>query len=169
MALFCAHYLASDPFSPDEIESDVQAHCMTGYYGFLDYAVANWWKHVRRLKVPLDQATTDTVSRLSDFLNPAMRNGAGTKDMAAFWCQIQELRDDGREWENVFPIEDRIKPIRRGIETLFSDPQPHTEHSPEVEEVRDLYGCVRHKWYVKSVLFIVPPRLSLGVKPNGLD
>jgi LPS sulfotransferase NodH len=165
MALFCAHYLASAPFSAEAIGSDAQTHGLTGYYGFLDYAAANWWKHVKRIKVPLDPATADAVSKLSNFLDPAMRNGAGPNDMATFWCQIQKLRDDGREWEKVFPIEDRIKPIRLGIEALFSNPEPLiTERSVELEGVRDLYGCVRHKWYVKSVLFILPPRPSLGVK-----
>lgn len=152
MALFCTQYLSSAPFSSGVAKSDIQTHCLTGYYGFLDYAAANWWKHVKRLKVPLDPATTDVVSKLSNSLTPQMRDCAINNDMAVFRSQMEQLQHDAREWENVFPIEHRIKSIRACIETLFSDPETDTEHSPELEEIRDLYGCVRHKWYVKSVL-----------------
>jgi hypothetical protein len=49
MALFCAQYLCSVPFTLEEGKSDVETHCLAGYYGFPDYAVANWWKHVKRI------------------------------------------------------------------------------------------------------------------------
>jgi hypothetical protein len=65
MSLFCTQYLTSPPFSLAEGEADVERQCLTGYYGFLNYAVANWWRHVKRVGRDIDQTILDAIAVLS--------------------------------------------------------------------------------------------------------
>ncbi len=129
MALFCTQYLTSSPFGLTAAKADVETHCRTGYYGFLDYAAANWWKHVKQLERGLDQTTIETITMLST-----------KKDARAeIPSAIQQLQDDGREWEKLFPLEDRINLARDCIEAIVNNP---TDENPtELNTVREFYGC----------------------------
>ncbi|KAI1196743.1 hypothetical protein F5X97DRAFT_202231 [Nemania serpens] len=49
MALFCARYLTSLPFTLGLGNNEISKHAITGYYGFQDYAAAFWWKHAYRV------------------------------------------------------------------------------------------------------------------------
>jgi len=139
MALFCTQYLASSPFSLGEGDASVEAHCLTGYYGLLDYAVANWWKHVKRLTRDIDQPTINALTMLS--MKKDTPAADGIVDMRS---RIQQLQDDGREWEKLFPSEDWIKPIRDCIEGVVNNPVPDNNPT-ELDAARELYGCPRYK------------------------
>lgn len=145
MALFCAQYISSAPFNPDKSDADVRKHCVTGYYGFLDYAVAYWWKHFTRLGVSLDQGTMTSLYNLLNTLKGSSKEDgqAPASDISTAWSRIQQLRDDGRDWESLFPAEQRIKPIRDCLESLFNSPR--SQDLEELKEVRELYGRVSYK------------------------
>jgi hypothetical protein len=78
---------------------------------------------------------------LSNLSNPlgVERETAGS-DIGNIQTQIQDLKDDGRDWESAFPTENRIKPIRDCIETLFSAPG-----TQNLEDMGELYGRLRYK------------------------
>ncbi len=145
MALFCAQYLCSTPFNPDTDMSAVKTHCMTGYYGFLDYAAANWWKHARRVEGLGDDITLKVIANLADALNPQHKLGAGaaTDDMTVIWTQIRQLSDDSRDWEHAFPIHNRIQLIRDFFETLLG--RANTESQADFERLSEFYGRLGYK------------------------
>lgn len=41
MAMFCAQYLSSKPFSPKLKKENINEYVRSSYYSFLDYASAN--------------------------------------------------------------------------------------------------------------------------------
>ncbi|KAH6848231.1 hypothetical protein B0I37DRAFT_309598 [Chaetomium sp. MPI-CAGE-AT-0009] len=146
MALFCAQYLSSAPFSPKQDTPSIRTHCLTGYYGFLDYAVANWWKHGRRLDTTSDQDITSEMRKLLSSLRLSSEGEsevATMNDVATSWAQIQHLEYDGKDWEAAFPLGERVKPIRNCLESLFND--PGHQDSESLEEIRELYGRVNYK------------------------
>ncbi|KAH6632698.1 hypothetical protein F5144DRAFT_574952 [Chaetomium tenue] len=145
MALFCAQYLSSAPFSSEQGRSGIRTHCLTGYYGFLDYAVAHWWKHATCPDLTLDQ---DIASKMRKLLTSLRRSSGGDSEVVAnaittTWAPTQHLQYDGKDWEAAFPVEERIQPIRNCLESLFNDPSH--QDSGTVEEARELYGCVNYK------------------------
>ncbi|KAK3300618.1 uncharacterized protein B0H64DRAFT_315062, partial [Chaetomium fimeti] len=145
MALFCAQYLSSAPFNPKQDSSSIKTHCLTGYYGFLDYAVANWWKHARRPDFTLDQDIASTMRKLLTSLNSSSGNESQVtaNDVTTTWSRTQELQYGGKDWEAKFPTEKRVKPIRNCLELLFNGPTH--QDLEKLEEVRGLYGRVNYK------------------------
>ncbi|KAH6624506.1 hypothetical protein B0J18DRAFT_456785 [Chaetomium sp. MPI-SDFR-AT-0129] len=145
MALFCAQYLSSAPFNPDMGKPAVTVYCRTGYYGFLDYAAANWWKHARQIECSKDIIILTTVAKLADALNPRDETAAANTatDMTAVRTQIHQNPGDGRDWEDAFPIEARVKLVRAGLESLLA--HANTESSADLEEISHLYGRVAYK------------------------
>lgn len=146
MALFCAQYLSSAPFNLKQDKFSIKEHCLAGYYGFLDYAVANWWKHARRPGINLDQDIPSEVRKLLSTLSSSSEGEnevAGIDDVTAVWAQTQNLQDDGKGWEAAFPTEERVKPIRSCLESLFNG--PGQQDSKNLEEIRELYGRVDYK------------------------
>jgi len=122
-------------------EFAVTAHCRTGYYGFLDYAAANWWKHARHIECSNDTTILAALAKLADALNPCDQTATG--DTAAIRTQIHQIPGDGRDFENAFPIEFRVKRIRACLEPLLA--QVGTEPTADLEEVSHLYGHVTYK------------------------
>jgi len=122
-------------------EFAVTAHCRTGYYGFLDYAAANWWKHARHIECSNDTTILAALAKLADALNPCDQTATG--DTAAIRTQIHQIPGDGRDFEDAFPIEFRVKRIRACLEPLLA--QVGTEPTADLEEVSHLYGHVTYK------------------------
>lgn len=136
MALFCAQYLCSRPFHPDTSKPDVKTHCMAGYYGFLDYAAAYWWKHGRLVSGCGDNAVLEAVANLAEALSLQ-------HDRTVVQTQIRQLSDDGRHWEQTFPIWNRIEPIRNHLEELLGPSS--TEAPADLNKLRELYGLLTYK------------------------
>ncbi len=136
MALFCAQYLCSALFNSDTSQLDVKTHCVTGYYGFLDYAGANWWKHAKRVE-DLD----------SDVLLRAIANLAAApnaqQDITVVRTKICQLSDDGRDWEQDFPVSNRIKPIRDYFEDLLG--RANAESQADLDKLGEFYGRLGYK------------------------
>jgi len=145
MALFCAQYLRSSPFTPDTCKSAVKTHCMTGYYGFLDYAAANWWKHARRFEGSGDNITLRVIAKLADSLNPQHKLGVGASasDMTAVWNRLRQGSDDGRDWEHDFPVQNRIRLIRDHFEKILG--RANTESPADLAKLAEFYGCLGYK------------------------
>ncbi|KAK4146369.1 uncharacterized protein C8A04DRAFT_9869 [Dichotomopilus funicola] len=145
LAIFCAQYLSSAPFNPDMGKPAVTVYCRTGYYGFLDYAAANWWKHARQTECSKDTTILTTVAKLADALNPQDETATANTatDITAVRTQIHQIPGDGRDWEDAFPIEARVKLVRAGLEPLLA--HANTESSADLEEISHLYGRVAYK------------------------
>jgi hypothetical protein len=146
MALFCAQYLSSAPFNPKQDNFSIKKHCLAGYYGLLDYAVANWWKHASRPGVTPDQHIPSEVRKLLSTLNSSSEGEnevAAINDATEVWAQTRHLQDDGKRWEAAFPTGERVKPIRNCLESLFNGPSQ--QDSENLEDVRELYGRVDYK------------------------
>ncbi|KAK3902322.1 putative zinc finger protein, partial [Staphylotrichum tortipilum] len=145
MALFCAQYLSSAPFNPDMGKPAVTMHCRTGYYGFLDYAAANWWKHARQIECSKNTTILTTVAKMADALNSRDETTTANTatDMTAVRTLIHQIPGDGRDWEDAFPIEARVKLARACLESLLG--HANTESSADLEEISNLYGRVAYK------------------------
>ncbi|KAJ3459196.1 hypothetical protein MRS44_015269 [Fusarium solani] len=64
MALFCSQYLASQPFQDGPRAETIQEFAKTGYYGFLDYAMASWTHHLALVSKYSSSLQADTLSKL---------------------------------------------------------------------------------------------------------
>lgn len=126
--------------------SAVTAHCLTGYYGFLDYAAANWWKHARRIERNSEGAFLAALAKLAEALNSRhqMATSNTTTDRAPVWAQMHHIPDDGRDCEDAFPVEARVKMIRACLEPLLGG-HANTGSPADLEEMFHLYGRVTYK------------------------
>lgn len=149
MALFCARYITSFPFTLGLGRNEIENHALTGYYGFLDYASAFWAKHVYEA---VHKATNIDVDIYDKILHAAARvmdeygnqNDAYTSESTPSNIvkrHIEEIADDVRGWENSFPIEFRAHAIRNILETLLSENGALRSQ----DSVARLYGAVQYK------------------------
>jgi ankyrin repeat protein len=150
MALFCARYLTSSPFTLGLSDNDIRKYAITGYYGFQDYAAACWWKHAHRLisraaDVERDlynraiQAIARAMEAYGNFDNNVPELGGYTTD--AVQCYLRDVAKDAHEWEKNFKIEFRTRAIRNIIEILLSEEGASEAHCC----ILTLYGAVRYK------------------------
>ncbi|KAK3373193.1 hypothetical protein B0T24DRAFT_666498 [Lasiosphaeria ovina] len=123
LAMFCARYLGSSPFIVGT-EPAITDHFLTGYYGFLDYAAANWWRHAKRLIDTLSPETSSNsdlsaailaISKLSKSSKLSKPENSSAKEAEELQRKIQGLQHDGRDWEAVFPVEGRVHAVRNSI------------------------------------------------------
>ncbi|KAI0536611.1 hypothetical protein GGR58DRAFT_381624 [Xylaria digitata] len=150
MALFCARYLTSLPFTLGLSSSEISKHAITGYYGFQDYAAAFWWKHAHRvintatdIDTDLYKKTLYAVARAMEAYgnpnNSLPEPGQCPTDVVRH--RLQELAEDAHEWENNFKIEFRTQAIRNTIEALLIEEGASETHC----SILTLYGSVRYK------------------------
>ncbi|KAF2968408.1 hypothetical protein GQX73_g5171 [Xylaria multiplex] len=150
MALFCARYLTSLPFTLGLSSSEVSKHAITGYYAFQDYAAAFWWKHAHRMINTATCIDTDlynkvlyAVARVMEAYgnsnNSLPEPGQCRTDVVR--RRLQELAEDAHEWENNFEIESRTRAIRNTIEVLQIEEGASETHC----SILTLYGSVRYK------------------------
>ncbi|KAI1055913.1 hypothetical protein LB506_009142 [Fusarium annulatum] len=69
MALFCCRYLSSRPFTTGKSQ-DISADIHSGYFGFLDYATANYAVHIR--KAEASEVSKESRSKLEDIKAAAL-------------------------------------------------------------------------------------------------
>lgn len=149
MALFCARYLTSRPFTLGLSGSEVEKHGRTGYYVFQDYAAAFWWKHTLRMvntatdvgKVYYDKTLQAVARAMEEYSSSSGRlsePGGGPVDVEK--C-LKELAKDAREWEDNFKIESRTRAIRGKLEELLSKGCSSETHCSIVK----FYGAIRYK------------------------
>ncbi|KAM7203083.1 hypothetical protein V8F33_002431 [Rhypophila sp. PSN 637] len=150
-ALFCARYLSSNAFLRAQEQSEVKEHFLTGYYGLMDYAAANWWKHAGRLLKSTYQNEA-VVSTLLQTLHKMQATNAAqdqpreaeeeltADEVTSLRTKVHQLPSHGREWEDAFPVESRIRRIRANIESLYAD-----RDVVELDDVQELYGSLIFK------------------------
>ena len=145
-AEFCLRYLNSQPFVAGLDNVAIDEHVTTGYYGFLDYATANWWKHVKKVvdSTSLDKAAIlailQSTLRLQESLAPKAVSCQTTDKLELLRQQIHKQTGNGRGLEDIFPMEIRIQQIRARMETLLGDISL-LEHN----DIRDIYGEYSYK------------------------
>ncbi|KAK4209150.1 hypothetical protein QBC37DRAFT_378333 [Rhypophila decipiens] len=151
VVLFCARYLSSNAFFRAQEQSEVKEYFVTGYYGLMDYAAANWWKHAGRILKSTSQNEA-VVSTLLQTLHVMQATNAvqhqpradeeelTSDEVASLRTKVHQLPMHGREWEDAFPVESRIRRIRANIESLYAD-----RDVVELDDVQELYGSLIFK------------------------
>ncbi|KAF4977612.1 hypothetical protein FZEAL_5896 [Fusarium zealandicum] len=131
MALFCSRYLTSQPFHKGLRAEPIQEFALSGYYGFLDYAVATWLHH---LSFVLDGSSNLAAGEIFDLLSSAT-NTLQTYDIpegsvstlssstqkASTEPTIQKVQVMLREWRQNGKrchLEKRISIIRDAMESI---------------------------------------------------
>ncbi|CVK98050.1 uncharacterized protein FMAN_12173 [Fusarium mangiferae] len=77
MALFCCRYLSSRPFTTCKSQN-ITSDILSGYFGFLDYAAAQYATHVQ--KVELSELSKDSATKLESVKSAAV-------DLAKIHCK----------------------------------------------------------------------------------
>ena len=145
-AEFCLRYLNSRPFEVGLNKVAIDEHITTGYYGFLDYATANWWKHVKKVvdSTSLGEASILAILRSTLRLQESLVSkpvGYETTDkLEVIRQQIRRQTGNGRGLEDIFPMESCIRQIRARMETLLGD-----INLLENNDIRDIYGEYGYK------------------------
>ncbi|KAM7217735.1 hypothetical protein V8F06_006869 [Rhypophila decipiens] len=169
MARFCAQYIYSAPFDPDIENTVVKTHCMPGYYGFMDYAAANWWKHARRLEDSADQVTLGAIVALAGALNPEYKLGLddAANDVTAIWTRMRQYSDNSRDWEREFPIQTRIQLIRSYFDAFFGP--GNTQSSADMDRLREFYGSPKYKCSKPWCAFFHDGFKTMSARDNHLN
>ncbi|RYP71615.1 hypothetical protein DL769_004655 [Monosporascus sp. CRB-8-3] len=150
MALFCARYLTSLPFTLGLSGSEIRKHAISGYYGFQDYAAAFWWKHAHQVINTATDIDTDLYNKMLYAVARAMKAYGNPSNSLpepsrcptdAVQHRLQELAEDAHEWENNFGVEFRTRAIRNTIEILLTEDGASETHC----SIFTLYGSVRYK------------------------
>ena len=148
MAIWCARYLNSRPFALGDDHNETEKNFLDGYYGFLDYAAANWWIHIKQLEELFEKSglppegTSRVMHRLASALNQhcgAVEAEETKESITRLQERIRSMPRDGRDWEDAFPIESRVQTIRNCIETRLSKDQSDTD------KLLELYGRLSYK------------------------
>ncbi|RTE70730.1 hypothetical protein BHE90_014874 [Fusarium euwallaceae] len=149
MALFCARYLTSLPFTLGLNGAEIEKHGRMGYYAFQDYAAAFWWKHAFRMINTATDVDKDHYNRTLQAVARAMKeySSSGDRLLEPGGCpadvvqRLKELAEDAREWEDNFKIGSRTRAIRNKLEELLSRECSSETHCSIVK----LYGPIRYK------------------------
>lgn len=128
MAMFCAQYLSSKPFSPELDELEIREYVCSGYYGFLDYAMANWWKHAKRMAGDCNTSPNlRAFQSISEFLkslegsSTAIDGDPTTEDTKTLQQRITDLPNEDRGLEGTFSLEGVIHRVRTAIEGMLDN------------------------------------------------
>lgn len=151
LASLYTRYLSSDAFLTVKDGADIKKHFVTGYYGLLDYAAANWWRHASRAmrsSSPNDQYSSALLQLFHKLEGADGTQGQQKKpeegpveeQIGKLRRKILELPTRGREWEEAFPLEKCINRIRASLEALFSN-----QEVAKLEAVQELYGSLSYK------------------------
>ncbi|RYP40562.1 hypothetical protein DL767_001562 [Monosporascus sp. MG133] len=129
--------------------SEIRQHTVTGYYGFLDYAAASWWKHAIKMAgdhLSLNKSFLDeTFETIAGAMNSYRTPEASEKDEPCSAENIESLlarmTQDEWEWEAQFKMQDRVHKIRTVTERLLE----HHGHEEAYLLLVPLYGALRYK------------------------
>ncbi|RGP60195.1 zinc finger protein [Fusarium sporotrichioides] len=148
MALFCAEYMISRPLACGILTLEVQEYAMKGYYGFLDYAAAFWWKHVQQVLAAseLDNELTLRILRAAHSYVidtgeleevEALDDSSGA--IRSLKSKLERIPQGLRDWNSITIYEMRVLSIRTAIEGLVNLPY---ERKPSTAA---LCGPLRYK------------------------
>ncbi|KAJ4116175.1 hypothetical protein NW768_011148 [Fusarium equiseti] len=148
MALFCAEYMISRPLTSGLPKSEVQDYASKGYYGFHDYAVAFWWKHVQQV-LAASELDNELARKVLQTADRYVTDIGEVEQIEAFDDSPQEIQylkkrlegipQDLRDWDSMRIYEMRAVAVRDAVEVLINQP-----HEPK-EAALALYGPWRYK------------------------
>ncbi|KAM0431361.1 hypothetical protein ACHAPT_005337 [Fusarium lateritium] len=122
MALFCAQYLASKPFQDGLQAETIKGFAMTGYYGFLDYAVEKWIQHLSFISENSASIHVDTLTKLvSAVAHTSGAYGVPKHDSSQGELIRQNIDDILKVWpgnDTKSPLEGRALAIRQDMESI---------------------------------------------------
>lgn len=123
MALFCSEYLASQPFQDVPQTQTIRESAVTGYYGFLEYAIQSWTHHLEFIAKDPSSLQACTVSKLAsstarifgsyDFKDQSTRDDLTTQSPDEILSVL--LRNCKNN-----PFESRISTIRSITESIHA-------------------------------------------------
>ncbi|KAJ3548304.1 hypothetical protein NM208_g1070 [Fusarium decemcellulare] len=122
-ALFCSRYLVSRPFHEELPDQAVGDFALSGYYGFLDYAVAFWTHHLSSALKGLNSLPNESHPRIHSFAArtfPAF-DTPDSNSPSSSRREIQEVQSMLQDWcGNISKcnLAKRLSIIRNAVESI---------------------------------------------------
>ncbi|KAF5697106.1 zinc finger protein [Fusarium globosum] len=148
MALFCTEYMISPPLASGLPKLEIQDYAFKGYYGFHDYAVAFWWKHIQQV-VAASELDTELARKVLQIADRYVTDTGEIEQIEAFddsSREIQSIRrklegipQNLRDWNFMRIYEMRADAVRDAIQELIN--QPYKQKKATLA----LYGPWRYK------------------------
>lgn len=148
MALFCGEYMISRPLTPGLPKLEIQDYASQGYYGFHDYAVAFWWKHVQQV-LAASELDTELARKVLQTAYRYVTDTGEIEQIEAFDDSSQEIQclkknlegipQNLRDWDSMRIYEMRAVAIRDAIEVLIN------QLCEPMDTALALYGPWRYK------------------------
>ncbi|CVK91852.1 uncharacterized protein FPRN_09654 [Fusarium proliferatum] len=148
MALFCTEYMISRPLASGLPKLEIQDYASKGYYGFHDYAVAFWWKHIQQV-LTASELDTELARKVLQTAHRYVTYTGEIEETEAFDDSSQEIQSpkkklEGipqnlRDWDSMRIYEMRAVAVRDAIEGLINQPCEHKDATLA------LYGPWRYK------------------------
>ncbi|KLP18132.1 Uncharacterized protein LW94_12089 [Fusarium fujikuroi] len=148
MALFCTEYMISRPLASGLPKLEIQGYASKGYYGFHDYAVAFWWKHIQQvlaaseLDTELARKVLQTADRYVTDTGEIEETEAvddSSQGIQSLKKKLEGIPQNLRDWDSMRIYEMRAVAVRDAIELLINQPYE------QKEDTLALYGPWRYK------------------------
>ncbi|KIL93374.1 hypothetical protein FAVG1_03354 [Fusarium avenaceum] len=130
LSRFCSEYLTSRPFKAGIGHEQIACYAASGYYGFLDYAVQNWYQHAGyfievsdKLDVSINNSSFESLrALLVAFLAQVPDTEHLLHSVSTYTIELyKNLAKDDRERNSQIEMELRVTLIRQQIERLYRD------------------------------------------------
>ncbi|KAG5663177.1 hypothetical protein KAF25_001113 [Fusarium avenaceum] len=130
LSRFCSEYLTSRPFKAGIGHEQIACYAASGYYGFLDYAVQNWYQHAGyfievsdELDVSINSSSFESLrALLIAFLAQVPDTEHLLESASTYTIELyKNLAKDDRERNSQIEMELRVTLIRQQIERLYRD------------------------------------------------
>ncbi|KAI8650419.1 hypothetical protein NCS57_01375600 [Fusarium keratoplasticum] len=122
MTVFCSQYLASQPFQDGPRAETIQEFAKTGYYSFLDYAVASWTHHLALISKDSSSLQAETLSKLISRITRTLEcyeipyHGSSGDEVTM--QSLEEMLKACLVNDRKCPFESRISTIRNAMESI---------------------------------------------------
>ncbi|QYS97700.1 hypothetical protein H0G86_004921 [Trichoderma simmonsii] len=124
-AIFCSQYLTSLPFTSELNTLKIQELALTGFYGFLDYAVAFWHHHFKRAMNSESGANSDlraealqSAKRVHDIWVSSLPQDQEIGNLIPEQPAQSDIKQQYQSAGDIHGIHQRIISIRKGIEAI---------------------------------------------------
>lgn len=135
MALFCCRYLSSRPFTAGK-HQDISADIHSGYFGFLDYAAANYAVHIQKAEAL--EVSSESRSKLEDVKAAALALAkANCKEVPVQTKQANDPKTNQGLRSLDLSIQDNVLVVR----TLIG----LQREKSETANLNAIEGPIRHK------------------------
>ncbi|KAM0247081.1 hypothetical protein ACHAP5_004361 [Fusarium lateritium] len=130
LSCFCSEYLTSRPFKAGIGYEQVACYAASGYYGFLDYAVQNWYHHAgyfievfNELDISINKSSFKSLrGLLISFLAQVPDTEHSLEPEFTYTIELYKtLAKDDRERNSQIGMELRVTLIRQQVSRLYQD------------------------------------------------